>query len=801
MSPESRPPTSKPVADLFARTQNAVKAWMTTGNIPVKVGVVVSLVGLGLLIREANQRGVITVTAEMVLIAVAVFGGALLAAGWRLRGRRPIYGLSLQGGGVATLYLTTYAAFAGYDVLAAPLALVFVVAITVGAGCLAVVQDSRTMAVLGIIGGFLAPVLSYSQPEDQVIVFTFYAILNAAILGVAWFKIWQELNLLGFGFTFGITAFWLLHRHVEDEWVTIQPFVALFVFMYMVMPVLFAVRKALDPNDIKYVSWLAPLVFGTPFVGLGLQGALVGHTEFGVALSASGLAVLSALLAGTAHKLGPQNRELAVSYVGLAVVFIAIAVPFAFDAFYTSTVWALQGVLLVWAGCRRVQWLAVGAGALLQILAGFALAAHLGDSLPYPPDAAWIANRNFLGLALMAATGIASGWLLQKAEGLRMPGLNLVASRCALVWGGGWWLTAGLLELNHHLSATQLSASFAFVVVSFWLAAAAARRSRWPDLSALGVLLVPTIAVALGVSLSIQSHPLDLYGWAVWPVAFAAHFSHLRFQGDEVPSVEQALHVGGYWALMLLISTETHWQVDQAADGIWPVAAAFAASTLIVGGTLRCQRVLRWPLKVHRRVYALNGAGTVLAALSIAVLVALFVSDGDPVPLKYLPVLNPLGLATALLVAVALMWRGVAAAEGGEELKALAGQSWAPTFAAGGTVFVTMELVRTVHHWGDVPFDTRSMFDSTALQASLSIAWTLIALSAMVVGVRRIRRPVWVAGASFMAVVVVKLFLIDFRNQETAGRVVSFIAVGILLLIVGYLAPVPPADSSADHQE
>ena len=80
---------------------NTLKTWVTTGNVPVKVGVLVSLVGLGFLIQEANERGFITLTIEMGLIAVALFGLALLAIGWRLRRTHTIYGLSLQGGGIA----------------------------------------------------------------------------------------------------------------------------------------------------------------------------------------------------------------------------------------------------------------------------------------------------------------------------------------------------------------------------------------------------------------------------------------------------------------------------------------------------------------------------------------------------------------------------------------------------------------------------------------------------------------------------------------------------------------------------
>ena len=86
------------------------------------------------------------------------------------------------------------------------------------------------------------------------------------------------------------------------------------------------------------------------------------------------------------------------------------------------------------------------------------------------------------------------------------------------------------------------------------------------------------------------------------------------------------------------------------------------------------------------------------------------------------------------------------------------------------------------------------------MHASLSIVWGLAGLSGMVVGVRLARRTVWVGGASLMAVVVVKLFLFDLSNTGTVARVVSFLGVGLLLLIVGYFAPVPPSASAQAEQ-
>ena len=76
---------------------------------------------------------------------------------------------------------------------------------------------------------------------------------------------------------------------------------------------------------------------------------------------------------------------------------------------------------------------------------------------------------------------------------------------------------------------------------------------------------------------------------------------------------------------------------------------------------------------------------------------------------------------------------------------------------------------------------------------SVSIVWGVAGLSGMVAGVRLVRRAVWVGGASLMGIVVVKLFLFDLANTGTVARVVSFLGVGVLLIVVGYFAPVPPS--------
>jgi uncharacterized membrane protein len=84
------------------------------------------------------------------------------------------------------------------------------------------------------------------------------------------------------------------------------------------------------------------------------------------------------------------------------------------------------------------------------------------------------------------------------------------------------------------------------------------------------------------------------------------------------------------------------------------------------------------------------------------------------------------------------------------------------------------------------------MAQSVLVQASLSIFWAILALAAMVFATRTARRTIWVVGAVLMGVVVAKLFLVDLGSVGTVARIVSFIAVGVLMLIIGYFSPVPP---------
>ena len=53
-------------------------------------------------------------------------------------------------------------------------------------------------------------------------------------------------------------------------------------------------------------------------------------------------------------------------------------------------------------------------------------------------------------------------------------------------------------------------------------------------------------------------------------------------------------------------------------------------------------------------------------------------------------------------------------------------------------------------------------------------------------------QPDQVRPAGLLGLVVAKLLLVDMSNRGGAERIVAFIGVGVLMLAVGYFAPLPP---------
>ena len=202
----------------------------------------------------------------------------------------------------------------------------------------------------------------------------------------------------------------------------------------------------------------------------------------------------------------------------------------------------------------------------------------------------------------------------------------------------------------------------------------------------------------------------------------------------------------------------------------------------------------RWPLDRHAAAYGWIAALPVAALAYAGGLATAVGASGLADPLPYLPLLNPVDLALALAGAALLLWRRalLAADPPPAGAEALRGPGFAAALGTFAFVAVNTAWFRFAHQWLGVPWSADTLLGDFTVQTGLAILWTLLALGAMAWANRRGARPVWLVGSALLGLTIAKLLLVDLGNSGGGARIVAFIGVGALMLVLGYLAPLPP---------
>ncbi len=231
-------------------------------------------------------------------------------------------------------------------------------------------------------------------------------------------------------------------------------------------------------------------------------------------------------------------------------------------------------------------------------------------------------------------------------------------------------------------------------------------------------------------------NPAAHFGWLVWPALFAVHLLSLRKLAPQLPArLLSCAHVLGCWLIISVLALELRY-------GLLLLSEHYNAWRWL--GYMAAPREWPWPIAAHAREYRLYAAAPLALLMLGWFWLANSFSDGHAEPLPYVPLLNPLELGLLFALGSVYIWSrsavpqlGVRAAHAELAAQAVSGLS---LFA-----FVTALVMRAAHHWGGVAFELDALLASMLVQAGLSIAWSLIALSLMIGGHLRHRREVWLA--------------------------------------------------------
>ena len=686
-------------------------------------------------------------------------------------------------------------------------------------GCRQQQVHARFFALLLLLGSafYFLPELGWS-PGGTV--------LDGSVLSSA-------LLTAGTGFTY-----WLMWRAEPGQLhryeIQLRPFVAGFgAFFLATIPLLLFSRDWASPalaalgggliyasirmsdRPLRYSGWIYQLIGGVLFL-------TTLHTGPGASVLANGWAGLFATsLIGAAMLLGvwiiapnlltgaadeesdaPLELDVPASVALMAgLAFINLAPMFVLSWRYSAMIWPLIGIVtLLWA--IRTRHLGVILFSLgLQVVAGIA---HLYSrsfsdiGAPLTNDVTPFLNSGFLGPVIIALAAWTCARFVHRNA--RTGAFDIEMGWTALGWGGLWWAFAWVSEINSVAPESGVTACLvAVTLATAWVWSDLSKRLHWPQLGLAAVAYLPVLVLlAIGENLGDNLHPLASWGALAWPAALLIHGLLLRRQpGRLTPQLLNQAHIVGAWLFLVQASLEVRWWLTQwgDADSAWPLIGWMLVPVIYLWALTRPKIQSLWPVRDHLEAYALTSAFPVIIYLLGWVWATNAFSNGSATPLPYIPLLNPLEIGyVAALFSVIVWWRSFGKKESLRDFKPAA------IVVLGGSAFaaITGGVIRACHHWAQIPWRTDVLMSSYVVQTSLSIVWGVLAISLMLLGNRRRTRTIWITGASLVAVVVAKLFLVELSASGSLERIVSFIVVGLLLLFVGYVAPLPPRNASED---
>ena len=315
-------------------------------NLISKIGIGVLVLAIGFFVNYAIDQNWI---GEVGRVAIGILcGGILIALAHRLRNSYKNFSSILAGGGLAVFYFTITLAFQQFQLFSQTTAFVIMIVITAFAVALSLLYNKQELAIIALVGGFLAPFLVSNGNDNYKALFTYLIILNAGLLVIAYNKAWRILNLLSFIFTVILFGPWILLLRYDEPGVTYKNgflFATAFYLLFFIINIAHNIKekKKFIASDFGILLANTSLYFAAGIYCLTQMNATEFRGLFSALMGVFNLAVSYFLFR-------KQKADVNILYllIGITLTFISITAPIQFHGNYITLFWASEGVLLYW---------------------------------------------------------------------------------------------------------------------------------------------------------------------------------------------------------------------------------------------------------------------------------------------------------------------------------------------------------------------------------------------------------------------------------------------------------------------
>lgn len=315
-------------------------------NLINKIGIAILVLGIGYFVKFAIDQDWIN---EIGRVAIGILaGGLLIGVAHRLRNSFSAFSSVLVGGGLAVLYFTIAIAFHEYHIFSQTVAFLLMVVITAFSIVLSLTYNRVELAVLSLIGGFATPFMLSTGEGNYKVLFIYVLILNVGMLTLSYFKKWNILHVIAYGFTVILYGGWLSSRVIGEPnapYIGALVFGTLFYLVFFVMNILYNVKEQAKFTALEITLLMSNTAF---YYAAGM--VILANINAGAyqGLFTVAVAALNCAFALVLYKRTSVDRNLLYLLIGLVITFISLAIPIQLHGNYITMFWALEAVLLLW---------------------------------------------------------------------------------------------------------------------------------------------------------------------------------------------------------------------------------------------------------------------------------------------------------------------------------------------------------------------------------------------------------------------------------------------------------------------
>jgi uncharacterized membrane protein len=364
-----------------------------------RIGILAVLIGAAWFLKLAFDRNWIGPGIRILIGLVCAAALVVWSEQFRRRGFSA-FSYSLKALGTSIAYLSLWAASSVYHLAPAWLVFLAMTAVTIVNAALARRQRSELLAIYALAGGLATPGLLAMGHDSALLLFSYLALLNAGALLLLALHPWKRLAWAALLGTAVYYIGWTLSVDDPSRFLVTGCFLGLFFAGFAAVPFLI-LRQAEVPEPRFPIAFPIANACATWTGLMAIFAAAEQHPARPWVTLAQALACL--LMAASLR--APAAIAIARTYLGLGVLFVAVAVPLQFHGY---------GVTLCWLGesLALVAFAKAGSHAAMRVFgtAVLTLSAYsllLDWILPTPQPLAVAANMyfatNLIGAAVFAA--------------------------------------------------------------------------------------------------------------------------------------------------------------------------------------------------------------------------------------------------------------------------------------------------------------------------------------------------------------------------------------------------------------